>query len=40
MYYFEELAKYQGINNKWLLIDGDVYEGKKLKYKTLAVYQL
>ena len=40
MYYFEQLAKYQGINNKWQLIDGNIYEGEKYNYKSIAVYQL
>src|SRR5690606_6466704 len=26
MYYFEELGRYAGINNKWQLIDGEIYQ--------------
>lgn len=40
MYYFEELAKTLGINNKWQLIDGNIYEGEKHSYKLIGVYQL
>lgn len=40
MYYFEELAKSLGITNKWQLIDGNIYEGKKYKYKSIGVYKL
>lgn len=40
MYYFEEMAKSLGVNNKWQLIDGNIYEGEKYKYKSIAVFQL
>lgn len=40
MYYFEQMTKSLGISNKWQLIDGEIYEGEKYKYKSIAVYQL
>lgn len=40
MYYFEEMTKSLGISNKWQLLDGNIYEGEKYKYKSIAVYQL
>lgn len=40
MYYFEQMTKSLGINNKWQLLDGNIYEGQKYKYKSIAVYQL
>lgn len=40
MYYFEQMTKSLGIVNKWQLVDGNIYEGQKYKYKSIAVYQL
>ena len=40
MYYFEQMNKSLGISNKWQLLDGNIYEGEKYKYKSIAVYQL
>lgn len=40
MYYFEQLAKAAAINNKWHLIDGNIYETDKYNYKSIGVFNL
>lgn len=39
MYYFEEMAKTQGVRNKWEFIDGEEVKGDK-NYKYVAKYKL
>lgn len=40
MYYFEELTRSLGISNQWKLLDGNIYEGEKYKYKSIGIFQL
>ncbi|NLN14300.1 MAG: nitroreductase [Tissierellia bacterium] len=40
MYYFEELGRYAGINNKWQLIDGEIYQGEQYRYKSIGLFKL
>lgn len=40
MYYFENLARSIGIDNKWDLIDGVNYEGDKYKYRYIGEFGL
>lgn len=40
MYYFEELANYNGMHNKWQLIEHDEIVTEEYKYRKIAQYSL
>nr|WP_300001872.1 nitroreductase family protein [Tissierella sp.] len=40
MYYFEELARYNGMNSKWKLIDHDEIVTEEYKYRKIADFKL
>ena len=40
MYYFEKLANYQGMSNKWELVSSETIETADRKYRKVAEYKL